>query len=374
MHWNEVCPRNLRILRSRSFAPVVLLLIGIPILNAQTCATGEVRVVVIDSQESPVSNAQVSLSSELAASESRSTRTGSVADFPGLSCGAWKLSVEAEVSRSTPDRSKSAAAAKQEVRVVLTPQARNESVNVKETAPGVEQSSSQNYELKPAEVKRLPTNPATVNDTLPLVPGVVRDQTGEIKIDGSGQERSAMVVNQADITDPATGSFGQSIPVDSIESVNLLQTPFLAQYGRFTQSVVAVETKRGGEKWHADMNDPFPDFRIRSFHMRGAFAIPARVSWWVAPFDRGSSFFHHGTSIQLPARFGANSAVPPQRIAPRVWVNSFSQVDWIMTPPAVLHSDHARQARNTRTSLDLDYFSPQPLHSLVTRSTITPAL
>ena len=56
-----------------------------------------------------------------------------------------------------------------------------------------------------------------------------------------------MVVNQSDITDPATGTFGQSVPLDSIETVNVLQTPFLAQYGRFTQSVVAVETKRGGE-------------------------------------------------------------------------------------------------------------------------------
>ena len=33
--------------------------------------------------------------------------------------------------------------------------------------------------------------------------------------------------------------------------------------------MIAVETHRGGEKWHADLNDPFPDFRIRSYHMRG---------------------------------------------------------------------------------------------------------
>ena len=37
--------------------------------------------------------------------------------------------------------------------------------------------------------------------------------------------------------------------------------------GRFT--VVAVETKRGGDKWHVDLKDPFPDFRIRSYHMIG---------------------------------------------------------------------------------------------------------
>ena len=87
-----------------------------------------------------------------------------------------------------------------------------------------------------------------------------------------------MIVNQTDITDPATGKFGQSVPVDSIETVNVLNTPFLAQYGRFTQSVVAVETKRGGEKWHAELNDPFPDFRIRSYHMRGIRDVRPRDS------------------------------------------------------------------------------------------------
>src|SRR3954452_6134288 len=64
-------------------------------------------------------------------------------------------------------------------------------------------------------------------------------------------------------------SLAKTVPEDSVETVNVLSTPFLAQYGRFTQTVVAVDTKRGGEKWHGDLNDPFPDFRIRSFHMRG---------------------------------------------------------------------------------------------------------
>ena len=43
-----------------------------------------------------------------------------------------------------------------------------------------------------------------------------------------------MVVNSTDITvTPPLGRFGQTIPMDSIETVNVLQTPFLAQYGRF---------------------------------------------------------------------------------------------------------------------------------------------
>ena len=51
--------------------------------------------------------------------------------------------------------------------------------------------------------------PATFR-TLPLVPGVVRSADGELKIDGTGEQRSALVVNQTDVTDPATGKFGQT--------------------------------------------------------------------------------------------------------------------------------------------------------------------
>ena len=105
-------------------------------------------------------------------------------------------------------------------------------------------------------------------DTLPLVPGVVRTPQGELLLDGAGEQRSAFVVNQSDATYPATGKFGQTVPLDAIETANVLNVPFLAQYGRFTQTVVAVETKRGGVELDAYLNDPFPDFRIRSYHMR----------------------------------------------------------------------------------------------------------
>src|SRR5258708_11409087 len=87
-------------------------------------------------------------------------------------------------------------------------------------------------------------------------------------MEGAGEQRRGQVVNQRRPPATATGKFSQTIPVDSIESVNVLNTPFLAQYGRFTSAVIAVETRRGGEKWHAELNDPFPDFRIRSYHMR----------------------------------------------------------------------------------------------------------
>ncbi len=352
--WDQLCREGFRSLRLSIFALLLL-----PNLHAQTCSPGELRVVVTDSQGSPVFNAQVSLSSSPSPPAARSTQTGGLADFQGLPCGAWNISVAAqgfEVASSTVDL---ASGVNKEARIVLTPKTHTESVDVKDTLPvAIEQSSSQNYELKPAEVKSLPNNPATVNDTLPLVPGVVRDQKGELKIDGSGQERSAMVVNQSDITDPATGKFGQSVPVDSIETVNVLQTPFLSQYGRFTQSVVAVETKRGADKWHADLNDPFPDFRIRSFHMRGIRDESPRFVGG-GPLIRDRLFLISAFHYEFQ-RDSVRTLPFPYNESRRESVNSFTQLDWIISAKQfITMTMHVSPAHIN--FVNPDFFNPQPV-------------
>jgi hypothetical protein len=71
----------------------------------------------------------------------------------------------------------------------------------------VEQGGSSTESLPPQSVRELPGRPATVADALPLVPGVVRRPGGGLVISGSGEHRSAMIVNSADVTDPAYGYF-----------------------------------------------------------------------------------------------------------------------------------------------------------------------
>ena len=91
------------------------------------------------------------------------------------------------------------------ITLTMNPAINRQSIDVTDTPPPVEQTSSRSYELHPAEVKPLPKNPATGSDVLLLVPGVVRSPLGELKLDGSGeQQRSSLVVNQSDVTDPAT--------------------------------------------------------------------------------------------------------------------------------------------------------------------------
>jgi hypothetical protein len=87
-----------------------------------------------------------------------------------------------------------------------------------------------------------------------------------VRIAGYGENHSALLVDSVDVTDPATGAFGLTVPIDSVRTLSVSEMPYLAQYGKFTAGVVTAETRQGDDKWHFDLNDPLPDFRIRSGH------------------------------------------------------------------------------------------------------------
>jgi hypothetical protein len=339
----------------------LLVLCSCGTVRAQTCPPGELRVLVKDSQEGPIYGAKVRVGSDSAEVATDTTPASGQADFPRVPCGMWivKATKEGFEDSSAAYVVTGEDAGASEITLTLNPQTSRSSVDVSASTPApVEQSSSQNYELHPDDVKTLPSNPATISDVLPLVPGVVRAPNGELKLDGSGEQRSSLVVNESDVTDPATAKFGQTVPVDSIESVNVLNTPFLAQYGRFTQSVVAVETKRGGDKWHYDLNDPFPDFRIRSYHMRGiANETPHAVVG--GPVIKDRLFIISALQYYLDKTPNRTLGFP-YNISKHERVNSFTQIDYILSTRQIINVSFHYNPEHTNF-VNPDYFNPQPV-------------
>jgi hypothetical protein len=337
--------------------PLALLLLSFP-AAAQTCTPGELRVTVKDSQEGPIFGAQVQI---LSGSEKRADQpTGAegTADFQHLACGPWTVTANRDGFETNSKSIVMTSRANLQVDIPLELKVQRSNIEVKETVPPVEQSSSQHNELRPAEVKPIPGNPATVGETLPLTPGVVRSPDGELKIDGSGEQRSGLVVNESDVTDPVTGKFGQTVPIDSIETVNVLNTPFLAQYGRFTQSVVAVQTRRGGEKWHADVNDPFPDFRIRSYHMRGIRNETPRGSLG-GPLIAQRLYFN--TALQYYLNKVPDRTLGfPHNESKQEWLNSFSQLDFMLSPKQLVNATFHFTPQHTNY-VRPEFFNPQPV-------------
>jgi hypothetical protein len=233
--------------------------------------------------------------------------------------------------------------------------ARRDSVDVRGAATPLEQSSPASQ--LPAQIAReTPGRPPTVTDALPLLPGVVRSPGGGLALSAAGEHRSALIVNSADVTDPATGQFGLTVPIDSVETLNFYQTPFLAEYGKFSAGLVSVETRRGGEKWKWELNDPFPDFRIRSWQLRGLRDATPRLNL-TGPLIPGRLYFSEGFEYEV--RKTAVYELPfPYNQKTQTGINSFAQLDWIVSSKQLLTAT-VHIAPQRLGFVNLNYFNPE---------------
>jgi hypothetical protein len=234
-----------------------------------------------------------------------------------------------------------------------------QSVDVK-AAPDnpVTDSSGAQQTLPTAQAKVSPTRPVTLTDALPLIPGIVRGQDGTVKIAGMGEDHSALLVNSVDVTDPATGNFGLSIPIDSIQTMEVSVMPYLAQYGRFTAGVVTAETRRGGDKWDYSLNDPFPDWRIRSGHLEGVQDATPRFNV-SGPIIKDKLYFLEGAEYLL-YKYEARTLPYPDNYSSSQAINSFTQLDWIINKDQTLTAS-LHWAPHNLDYVGLNYFDPQPV-------------
>ena len=252
------------------------------------------------------------------------------ANFPNLKPGRYRLVVSAPgYEKLERDVDLPAAEGVTAISVELAPPVVRSRVEVTAEASPVEAGSSTSTTISRQLAKALPDRPATVADTLPLVPGVVREPGGALVISASPEHRAALVVNSADVTDPATGQFGLTVPVDSVDVVDVYQTPFLAEYGRFTAGLVSVATRRGGDKWKWELNDPFPEFRIRSWQLRGLRTATPRLNF-EGPLIAHKLFISEGFEYEV--RKTEVYELPfPNNQKREEGFNSFSQFDWVVS-------------------------------------------
>src|SRR4051794_29381036 len=243
------------------------------------------------------------------------------------------------------------------VELTLVPaMARRESVEVKATVDPVAEGSTAAVVLDGRTAKEMPNRPATVTDALPLVPGVVREPGGALIISASPEHRSALIVNSTDVTDPATGQFGLTVPIDSVEALNVYQAPYLAEFGRFSAGLVTVETRRGGEQWKWELNDPLPEFRIRSHHLRGLKTATPRLNF-EGPLIARKLYVSEGMEYEI--RKTAVYTLPfPRNQKREEGVNSFTQLDWIQSERHLV-TGTAHIAPQRLGHVNMDYFNPE---------------
>lgn len=248
----------------------------------------------------------------------------------------------------------------EELEIAISPAALSEqSVEVKgEASTPVAETQPTATSLPPAQAKNTPSRPATLTDTLPLIPGIVRAPDGSVRIAGLDESHSALLVNSVDVTDPATGQFGLSVPIDSVQTVSVSEMPYLAQYGKFSAGVISAETRRGGDKWDYSLNDPLPDFRIRSAHLEGVTDATPRFNV-SGPLIKNRLYLLEGAEFLFNNQ-EVRTLYYPYNLTRSTAFNSFTQLDAILSNKQTLTASYHYAPHNLRYA-NLDYFNPQPV-------------
>jgi len=341
----------------RRIALAALLLWQAALLRGQGPLGAHLAVSVVDQKNQAVAGVRIELTRGAEAVASAETGKEGFAEFKDLLYGHYGIAALKEgfepLRRADLDLSIQSAS----LEMTLIPVLGRENVEVRATLEPMEQGASAPAEMPAQAARDLPSRPATVSDALPMTPGVVRENGGALAISAGAEHRSAMIVNSADVTDPATGQFGLTVPMDSVEEVDVYQTAYLAEYGRFTAGLVSVATRRGGDKWKWELNDPLPEFRIRSWHLRGLKDATPRLNF-EGPLLTSKLNISEG--VEYEVRRTAVYTLPfPYNQKKQEGFNSFTQLDWAASAKqwvtATVHLAPERLG-----FVNMDYFNPQP--------------
>lgn len=116
--------------------------------------------------------------------------------------------------------------------------------------------------------------------SLPLIPGVVRGPDGRVNLKGTRNTQSGALVNSANVTDPVTGSPAINLPIDVVQSVEVISNPYDPEYGKFTGAVSTIDTKTGDyEKFHYSVQNLVPRLRDRGSTIDGIGAATPRTTF-----------------------------------------------------------------------------------------------
>ena len=328
---------------------------------ATAAASTTIKIRATDQNDHPLAKVRVQISSQGTVAQTVITNDAGRAEFAAVPDGAYDISAskpgfQLAVQKNIAVRNGSL----ELIEIVLSPLLTvKEEVSVAAGAQvSLEQSSSPQSEIARAEVKQLPTRPATVKDALPLVPGVLQSADGQIQISGMSEHHSAFLVNSANVTDPVTGQFGLTLPVDAVNSLRVLKDPYEAQYGGFTAGVVSIDTRGGGEKWNFEINDPTPEFRIRQAHIVGLKEFTPRLAL-SGPLLHNRLYLAESFTYNIE-KHGVRALPFPENQTRLQSFNSFTQLDYVFSAQHMLTASF-HVAPQQRQYAGLDYFNPRPV-------------
>jgi hypothetical protein len=288
----------------------------------------ECTVFVEDSQgRSAVAGAKVVLKGpvELAAE----TDLQGACVFPEVAAGAYAVNVEFDGLEATQPATVNAGATTQ-LSLELKPAVVKSSVTVAANEPAAAAPEPSTQTISERIITEAPNSNDKTESVLPLIPGVVRGPDGRINMKGARNTQSGALVNSANVTDPATGAPGMDVPIDVVESVQVISNPYDPQYGKLTGAVSTVETKTSNyEKLHFSVQNMMPRMRMRDGTVLGIGGATPRMTL-TGPLVKDHVAFTQSVEYRF-IRTPVNSLAANVRDTTFEGLNSYTQFDLNLT-------------------------------------------
>ncbi len=318
--------------RSRITVAVVLATVVLATFAiGQAVVPNRLRLAVTDEKGAAVAGAKCTLSKNTAPLSTVQTDLDGAATFADIPNGSYDLTIEKDGFKKYERK----AIAFQdgtvsEMAVNLTIGAVSAEVSVESEADRVNTVESgatlPSGSLSGRTLQRMPLATRRVDEAIPLVPGVIRSSTGEISINGATEQQSGFRVNGLNVADPTSGNFRLNLPVDAVESVQVFRHPYSAEYGQFTGGMADISTRRGGEKWHFEINDFLPDPRFVNGHIVGIQDDSPHLNF-NGPLVKDKLFFSQSVGYSISYKPVRGLTFPNNETSSES-ISIFTQFDW----------------------------------------------
>ncbi|MGA8232476.1 MAG: TonB-dependent receptor [Candidatus Acidiferrales bacterium] len=138
-------------------------------------------------------------------------------------------------------------------------------------------------------------NSHDLTQSLPAIPQVVADNTGEIHFAGARAGETEILLDGFEIGDPATGTLDARVDVDSVRQVTVESGNSAAEYAHAGAGVLAIDTAVGDDRWRFGATNFFPGASVQQgLHLGNWFP---RIQF-SGPIKRGRAWFSEAISVQ----------------------------------------------------------------------------
>ncbi|GBC81563.1 hypothetical protein HRbin10_00675 [bacterium HR10] len=353
------------LLRYGAQAGAMGVLLSVLFARALGGQTGSVRGVVTslgpDGQPVYLAGAKVTVRPESADNWSLATFTNDHGEFSFLDLkeGTYAVTVELSGFKPVTQSVSVKAGSLAEIRIELELAPVTGEVTVTPEAETIERTeSSATGTVRERTLENAPLVSERFQDALPLLPGVVRGPDGLINPKGARVSQSGYLVNSANVTDPVTGQFAINLPLDAIEEVQVLSSPYAAEYGRFTGAVTTVTTRPSGDKWAFTIQNIMPRFRRRGGKTVGIEAVTPRLHF-SGPLIKNRLTLAQSLEYRF-VRTKVESLPPLQNDTVLESFDSFSHFNLQLTPTHTLTVTFSLYPQKNRF-VNLNTFNPEPV-------------